>query len=297
MIDLRFDGAWGLDTLMLQRGGQFFDPQGNVAFATEDTAELIRWYILQTRGPEEDRVRLRLGAAGRQGDDRRAGAVPVDARLAQLGVPGRGAVAEGQDGADAAARLEAGRAADVGVGRHRPHHHEGGRSTRSWPGSWRSSSTSTRRSWAKRFQETNILPVLKDAWNLPEFDRPNPYWSNLPIGRMYAALAPETPPVYSSPVDAQARIKLDRGVHAVGRPLPDARRGGADGGDPREPGRGRGRRARAARTASSKLRDGAAMTRVRCARRLALTPALSRKRERRKILTRGRRRTCSCRRT
>ena len=34
----------------------------------------------------------------------------------------------------------------------------------------------------KRFQATNILPVLKDAWNLPEFDRPNPYWSNQPIG-------------------------------------------------------------------------------------------------------------------
>ena len=51
--------------------------------------------------------------------------------------------------------------------------------------------------------------MLKDAWNLPEFDRPNPYWSNLPIGRMYAALAPETPAVYSSPVDAQARINLD----------------------------------------------------------------------------------------
>jgi len=61
----------------------------------------------------------------------------------------------------------------------------------------------------KRFQATNILPVLKDAWDLPEFDRPNPYWSNLPIGRMYAALAPETPPVYSSPVDVQARTQLD----------------------------------------------------------------------------------------
>jgi ABC-type glycerol-3-phosphate transport system substrate-binding protein len=61
----------------------------------------------------------------------------------------------------------------------------------------------------KRFAATNIVPVLKDAWNLPEFERPNPYWSNLPIGKMYAALAPETPAVYSSPVDAQARINLD----------------------------------------------------------------------------------------
>jgi ABC-type glycerol-3-phosphate transport system substrate-binding protein len=61
----------------------------------------------------------------------------------------------------------------------------------------------------KRFQATNIIPVLKDAWNLPEFERPNAFWSNLPIGKMYAALAPETPALYSSPVDAQARINLD----------------------------------------------------------------------------------------
>src|SRR5262249_29990656 len=53
MIDLRYDGNWGLDTLMLQRGGGFFDKEGNVAFATEDTAELIHWYILQTRGPHK----------------------------------------------------------------------------------------------------------------------------------------------------------------------------------------------------------------------------------------------------
>jgi ABC-type glycerol-3-phosphate transport system substrate-binding protein len=59
----------------------------------------------------------------------------------------------------------------------------------------------------KRFAATNILPVLKDAWTLPEIDQPNPYWSNQPIGRMYATLAPETPPVYSSPVDSTARIR------------------------------------------------------------------------------------------
>jgi arabinosaccharide transport system substrate-binding protein len=60
-----------------------------------------------------------------------------------------------------------------------------------------------------RFQATNIIPVLKDAWNIPELDRPNEYYSGQKIGRMYADLAPHTPPVYSSPVDAQARTKLD----------------------------------------------------------------------------------------
>jgi ABC-type glycerol-3-phosphate transport system substrate-binding protein len=61
-----------------------------------------------------------------------------------------------------------------------------------------------------RFMATNILPALKDAWNLPEFDTPFPYYSNQRVGQVYAALAPETPPVYSSPVDAAARTGLDR---------------------------------------------------------------------------------------
>jgi hypothetical protein len=62
----------------------------------------------------------------------------------------------------------------------------------------------------KRFLATNILPVLKDAWDLPELNTPFPYYSNQRIGRMYASLAPDTPPVYSSPVDAAAQTGLDR---------------------------------------------------------------------------------------
>ena len=67
----------------------------------------------------------------------------------------------------------------------------------------------------KRFAATNIIPVLKDAWNLPEFKQPNPYYSNQPIGRMYADLAPETPPVYSSAVEDLAEIKLEEAYSRV----------------------------------------------------------------------------------
>jgi hypothetical protein len=51
---------------------------------------------------------------------------------------------------------------------------------------------------------------LKDAWNLPEFATPFPYYSNQRVGQMYAELAPEAPPVYSSPVDDAGRLALDR---------------------------------------------------------------------------------------
>jgi arabinosaccharide transport system substrate-binding protein len=61
----------------------------------------------------------------------------------------------------------------------------------------------------ERFKGTNIIPPFKDAWTLPEFNEPNPYFSGQPVGKLYAELAPQTPPLYSSPVDNLARAKMD----------------------------------------------------------------------------------------
>ena len=208
MMDLRFDGAWGLDTLMFQRGGQFFDPQGEVAFATEDTAELIRWYILQTRGPKKIAYDCGWGQP--------VAKAMIDGLVVFQWTPDwRSWVFQ-----DEVPSLK-GKMALMPMPAWKP----GGRRTSVWGGTGLIIMKRTKNpelAWdlakflyfdtpelGRRFQATNIVPVLKDAWNLPEFDRPNPYWSNLPIGRMYAALAPETPPVYSSPVDAHARTQLD----------------------------------------------------------------------------------------
>jgi arabinosaccharide transport system substrate-binding protein len=208
MLDLRFDGNWGLSTLMFQRGGQFFDPQGNVAFATEDTAELMRWYILQTRGPNKIAYDCGWGQP--------VAKAMIDGLVVFQWAPDwRSWVFQ-----EEVPSLK-GKMALMPMPAWKP----GGRRTSVWGGSGLMITKATKNpelAWAlakflyfdtaelgKRFQATNILPVLKDAWNLPEFDRPNAYWSNLPIGKMYVALAPETPPVYSSPIDPQARTKLD----------------------------------------------------------------------------------------
>jgi len=208
MIDLRFDGAWSLDALMWQRGGQFFDAQGNVAFATEDTAELIRWYILQARGP--NKIAFDCGWGQSVGKAMTDGLV-----VFQWAPDWRSWVFE-----DEVPSLK-GKMALMPLPAWKP----GGRRTSVWGGTGLMIMKGTKNpelAWelakflyfdgpdqGKRFLATNIIPVLKDAWNLPELERPNPYWSNQPIGRMYAALAPETPAVYSSPVEAQARINLD----------------------------------------------------------------------------------------
>ena len=67
---------------------------------------------------------------------------------------------------------------------------------------------------AERFRELNILPPLKDAWRLPEFDEPRAYWSNQPIGRLYADLADQVPPQYTSPFITLAKNKMGEVVSA-----------------------------------------------------------------------------------
>jgi len=65
---------------------------------------------------------------------------------------------------------------------------------------------------AERFRMTNILPPLREAWDLPAFKEPRPYWSNQPIGTMYAALADQVPPQYTSPFITLAKTKLSEAL-------------------------------------------------------------------------------------
>jgi arabinosaccharide transport system substrate-binding protein len=208
MIDLRYDGNWGLDTLMLQRGGGFFDPQGNVAFATEDTAQLIHWYILQSRGPHKIGYDCGWGQSV-------AKAMMDGLVLFQWTPDWRSKVFE-----DEVPQLK-GKMALMPLPAWTP----GGRRTSVWGGSGLMIMKRTKNpelAWelakflytrqdelGKRFAAMNILPMLKDSWHLPEIAAPNPYYSGQAIGTAYADLAPSTPPLYSSPVDAVARTKLD----------------------------------------------------------------------------------------
>ena len=67
---------------------------------------------------------------------------------------------------------------------------------------------------AARFRETNILPPLKDAWTLPAFLEPRPYWSDQAIGALYADAAQDVPRQYSSPFAEKAEEKMGQVVSA-----------------------------------------------------------------------------------
>jgi arabinosaccharide transport system substrate-binding protein len=64
-----------------------------------------------------------------------------------------------------------------------------------------------------RYANTNILPPVKAAWQDPVFDRPVAFWSGQAIGRLYADLAPETPPVH---LTTATRMAKDSTTQVIG---------------------------------------------------------------------------------
>jgi arabinosaccharide transport system substrate-binding protein len=254
MLDLPDDGEWGLESLMLQRGAQLFDPAGNVAFDDEKTAAVIRWYIEQTHGPKKitydagmDQPLLKIMTDGfvlfYVTPDWRSG-------MFQHDLPGlRGKMALMP----------------------MPAWEPGGRRTTVWGGTGLVIAKQTKHpdeAWqlaqelyldpkkaGERFLGTNIVPILKEAWTLPELDAPSPYYSGQPVGRLYADLAPSTPPRYVSALTSVAQRKLDE---AYGRSLEYYKRFGTEGLD---------------RTIHEELAKAAEYVRVRVVRDQALAAA------------------------
>jgi arabinosaccharide transport system substrate-binding protein len=225
MLDLPGDGQWGLQTLLLQRGGQLFDAEGHVAFDSDVTAAVIRWYIQQTHGS----AKITYDA----GQDQPMLKVMTDGLVLFYVAPDwRSGVYEhelpGLKGKMALMPL--------------PAWEPGGRRTTVWGGTGLVIVRQTphpQLAWdlaqflyfdpkesGQRFLGTNIVPVIKDDWKLPELDTPNPYYSNQRIGRMYADLAPSTPPQYVSALSSVADRKLNE---AYGRSLEHYERFGEKG--------------------------------------------------------------------
>jgi arabinosaccharide transport system substrate-binding protein len=208
MLDLPDDGQWGLESLMLQRGGQLFDADGNVAFDSPETAEVIRWYIEQSHGPQ----RITYDA----GQDQPLLKVLTDGLVLFYICPDWRSGMFQHDLPNLRGKM-----ALMPLPAWQP----GGRRTTVWGGTGLLIAKQTKDpelAWrlaqhlyldpkeaGARFLGTNILPIVKDAWSLPELDAPSPFYSGQPIGRLYADLAPSTPPRYVTGLTTVAQQKLN----------------------------------------------------------------------------------------
>ena len=229
MIDLSYDGSWGIDALLSQRGGQLFDANGDVAFDNELTAGVFEWLLRQTFGPRK--IAYDADASVQSGQSLMKAL--TDGLVLFVWTPDwRSRVFQ-----DEAPNLK-GKMALMPL----PAWEPGGRRTTVWGGTGLIIARHTRHpDWAwdlanflyfdpkgmgSRFAGTNIIPVLMDGWTLPELDAPNPYYSGQPIGRLYADLAPSTPP---RNLNAYSYIANEKIYEAYQRSAEYYRRSGEEG--------------------------------------------------------------------
>lgn len=215
MIDLPADGDWGVQTLMLQRGDDLFDGAGDVTFDTPSMADLLVWYVHQTRGPQ--RIGFAAGWGQALNKAMQEGIalfyLAPDWRTYQFqeNVPGL-----------------AGKLRVMPLPAWTP----GGRRTSTWGGTGLAITRASRHqelAWklahrlylqtdgiGDRFLHSNILPPIRTAWTLPEVQRPNPFYGDQRIGALYAGLAPEVPANHVNPYTDLAQAKLNQACIAVG---------------------------------------------------------------------------------
>jgi arabinosaccharide transport system substrate-binding protein len=215
MIDMPRTGGWGLQILLAQRGVRVFDKDGNLTFNTPECAEVMLWHLRQMRGPK--RIAYEAGWGQPLMKAMNDGLVVFyftpdwRSKNFEMDVP----------------RLK-GKMALMPL----PAWHKGGIRTSSWGMTGLTISKSSKHqelAWelakylyfskedlGDRFLITNIIPPLKEAWDLPQFATPNEFWSNQAIGQEYAKLAPDVPPAYSSPIYKTTFGKLDEALTRAG---------------------------------------------------------------------------------
>lgn len=207
-IDLPQGGFWGLSTLLLQRGVGLFNEAGQFAFNTPVTVDTMIWYIHQTRGSH------RIGYECGWGQSL-AKAMEDGLALFFIAPDWRTRVTE-QEEPSLAGKMKL---------MPLPAWQPGGRHTSTWGGTGLTITKSSKHpelAWelaqflylnkpelGPRFTATNILPPFKDAWGLPEFARPNRYFSGQPLGALYAKLAPDTPPAWATPYSRLADERVN----------------------------------------------------------------------------------------
>ncbi len=207
MVDFPASGGFGMTILLLQRGIGMFDEKGEVAFNNDVTAETMAWYIRQYYGPKRIAYEAGWGQSLLK-------ALTDGLVLFMFAPDWRSWMVQ-----DEVPNLK-GKMKLMPL----PAWEKGGRRTSTWGGTGLAITKACKNpdlAWefakflylqpqelGSRFAATNIIPPLKDAWNLPEFQKPNAYYRGQAVGAEYAKLAPSVPPVWSTPFKRIAENKV-----------------------------------------------------------------------------------------
>lgn len=211
MLELPDSESSRFDPLLFQRDGGYFDPQGRCTMDDEIAVQTMLFYVPLVAGP--NRIASDLG-----GGQIFTKAVEDGYFLCMIAPDWRSKTIE----------------VDVPKMRGKmalmplPAVYPGGRRTSTWGGTMIGITKHCKNpelAWelalhlylnkedlAQRFRDTNILPPVKEAWDHPAYHEPRAYWSNQPLGKLYAELAPDVPFQYTSPFVAIAKSKMSEAL-------------------------------------------------------------------------------------
>jgi arabinosaccharide transport system substrate-binding protein len=208
LIDLPIGEVWGVEILLLQRGVSLFDRHGRVTMNQQATVDTIEWFVRQVAG--KDRIAVQCGWGQ---------------SLMKAMKDGLALFYIAPDWRTGSIELEAPNLRGLFKVMPLPAWEKGGRRTSTWGGSGLAITKSTkdvelawdfakllyfdRSELGRRYAHTNILPALKDSWQLPELAVSRPFYRGQQIGLEYARVAPDVPPDWSTPYATRAQDRLN----------------------------------------------------------------------------------------
>lgn len=208
MIDLDAGGNDYLKGLILQRGGGLFNENAEVTFDSEIVVDVVCWYVRQLSGANKTAFSAGWGQTFAQ--------AMTDGLVLFYFTPDWRSYSYPTDVPAMSGKMEL---------MPLPAWEPGGRRVSTWGGTGLAITKQCKNpdlAWelamrlyydeeelGSRFKATNIIPPLMSAWDLPEFDEPRPYYNGQAIGRIYAKMAPDTPPDFVTPFTSTATGKLN----------------------------------------------------------------------------------------
>ncbi|MBV9848785.1 MAG: extracellular solute-binding protein [Armatimonadetes bacterium] len=212
MIELNDSDATMLETMLFQRGGGYFDANGDVIMDNETAVQTMCWYVPLVTGPHKiaNSVGLFNQAETKAAEDGyllcyicpdwrsknfENDVAHVSGKMALMPLP---AVAPG------ARPTSTWGGTMVGITKH----------CKVPDLAWQLATflAEDRAGAVIRFRATNILPPVKTLWDLPVIHEPRTYWSGQRLGDTYMRLADDVPAHYTSPVIQTATDKLGQAL-------------------------------------------------------------------------------------
>ncbi|GAB4109022.1 MAG: ABC transporter substrate-binding protein [Phycisphaeraceae bacterium] len=215
MLQLDDTGVLSFEALLLQRGGGFFNAEGEVTIDDETAIRTMLWFVPLVAGPDRiaDNPAVQGQAFYRAISDGyiisflcpdwltskiEMNLPQLSGRLALMPMPAvepggrRTTVRSGTMLGITSACPDPELAWELATYLYFDQHHVG-----------------------RRFRMTNTLPPNRDAWDDPAFREPRPYWSGQAIGELYIELADQAPTQYTSPFQEQAAAKVGQVIAAA----------------------------------------------------------------------------------